>query len=599
MQLRTQIIIILVSIVIVMMTLSSIIQYRTAKRAHLTEIQNHLKSLSTAKRLRFTGLISKRQEQLIMLQTREQLRENFALYLQTGSRATQLSLKSSITRIRDRMPSFKEIHLVALDGRVISSTENRMINTSFTARESFNHAVKGELCLHETFYDKNRDLTITMAGILEYEEGNLGVIMVEMEADDIQSIINDYSGLGETGETTIARRLPGGKIYYITPTRFQAKPGDSLIIDVNSGVIMDLAIRGVNGIRTEAVDYRNETVIAVPSYINEIGWGMVTKIDLKEAMQPINNLLYNTLMVTALFVVIVTILAYLLSGYLVKPIEELCRATWNIAQGKQYNRVNYSSKNEVGKLAANFNLMADRLQKSDHALTSKIEELDRSNDALNRFAYIVSHDLKSPVHSINGLMLYLKKKLGKTGISPDIEHLIELTEQKSQHMLNLINGILNYAKVGAVETKEELLEVDALIRELLPHLDIPAHIEVSIKKMPAIVFEKVLLIQVFQNLIGNAVKYMDKALGYIVVDYAFTEGLHRFSVSDNGRGIEKRYFEKIFDLFNKTHQLEGIDSSGIGLSIVKKIIESRGGTIWLESELGTGSTFYFTIPPKP
>jgi signal transduction histidine kinase len=578
-----------------MMALSSYLQYNSARNAHIIEINNHLNSLSNAKRLRLKGIILKRQEHLLMLQTRESLRENFSLYLNTRNRRTQLTLKRSMELIRDRIPSFKEMHLVAPDGKVISSTSNNYLNADFSTRDSFKHAMRGELCMHETFFDSNKDLSIMLSGILDYEDTTLGVLMIEMEADDILSIINDYTGLGESGETTIARRIPGSKIYYITPTRFHTKPGDSLIVTANSGVAMDMALRGKNGILLDILDYRGEEVLAVPSYISETGWGLVTKIDRKEALKPISTLLYNTLIVTGIFVVIVVLLAYFFAGYIVKPIEELCKATWDIAQGKQIKQVHFNSRNEVGKLADNFNLMTDKLEQSKQALNTKIEELDRINNSLNQFAYVVSHDLKSPVHSISGLMAYLKKKLAPTA-DPDVQKLIVMTEQKSQHMLDLINGILNYAKAGSVEEEQVTLELNTLIENLLPHLDVPEHIDISRDELPVITFEKVLMIQIFQNLIGNAVKYMDKPLGWIKIGYTLQDADHLFSVSDNGRGIDKKHFEKVFDLFNKTHDLKGIDSSGIGLSIVKRIVESRGGKIWLESELGAGSTFYFTIP---
>lgn len=105
-----------------------------------------------------------------------------------------------------------------------------------------------------------------------------------------------------------------------------------------------------------------------------------------------------------------------------------------------------------------------------------------------------------------------------------------------------------------------------------------------------------MILQVFQNLIGNAIKFMDKPAGKVEVGYQETGGFFTFFVRDNGRGIESKNLEKVFDIFNKTHQLPGLDSSGLGLSIAKRIVESKGGTIWVRSEAGGGSTFFFTLP---
>ena len=170
-------------------------------------------------------------------------------------------------------------------------------------------------------------------------------------------------------------------------------------------------------------------------------------------------------------------------------------------------------------------------------------------------------------------------------------------------MNNMIDGILHYSRVGRI--KEELVEVDLkpMLDELIDMLTVPTHIEIKVEtEMPTILCEKTRIFQVFQNLLSNAVKYMDKPKGMIrigcVDEGRGTQGFHTFYVADNGPGIEAQYFEKIFQIFQTLKPRDELESTGVGLTIAKKIVELQGGKIWVESKPGEGSTFWFTIAEK-
>jgi len=220
-------------------------------------------------------------------------------------------------------------------------------------------------------------------------------------------------------------------------------------------------------------------------------------------------------------------------------------------------------------------------------------KLEKSNDELQEYAHIVSHDLKSPLRSINALVSWLKEdnKGELDAVSLQNFGLIETTLEK---MEQLITDVLNYSSVGTDIAEKTDVDLDVLIHELVTIMYIPEHIYIKTANvLPHVKGDKTKLQQVFQNLISNAVKFIDKDNGSIIIDVEDLQSHYKFSIQDNGIGIDKKFHHKIFKIFHSLKKSE--DSSGIGLSIVKKIVDLHEGEIWLDSEPNIGTTFYFTL----
>jgi len=222
-----------------------------------------------------------------------------------------------------------------------------------------------------------------------------------------------------------------------------------------------------------------------------------------------------------------------------------------------------------------------------------LKDLESSNEGLQEYAHIVSHDLKSPLRSISALASWLEEdfgdKLGPAGLSQ-----LNLMQDKIASMDQLITGILRYSSIGSEKARFEICPTLELIQQLKATIYWPEQIALRFNgTMPSIKADKTQLQQLFQNLLSNAISHMDKPKGQIEIGYNDLGDLHEFSVKDNGIGIPKAYKEKIFEIFETLESEKG--SSGIGLSIVKKIVQLHGGTIWVKSEYGAGATFYFTI----
>ncbi|SFU27505.1 PAS domain S-box-containing protein [Pustulibacterium marinum] len=248
-----------------------------------------------------------------------------------------------------------------------------------------------------------------------------------------------------------------------------------------------------------------------------------------------------------------------------------------------------------GKVAGSIGIVLDiteirNLQFQKEAL---VEKLERSNIELQEYAHIVSHDLKSPLRSIYALVSWLKEdNEGKLDeLSMQNFGMIESTLEK---MEQLITDILNYSSAGAGTLEVSSVDLNIVIEDIKQLLYIPNHIQVEVvDKLPVISADHVKIQQVFQNLISNAIKFIDKEEGLVEIGYRQTEKFYEFYVKDNGIGVEEKYHNKVFEIFHSLKKSK--DSTGIGLSIVKKIIKLYNGRIWIESTPGEGTTFKFTI----
>ncbi|RED46730.1 phospho-acceptor domain-containing protein [Winogradskyella eximia] len=227
---------------------------------------------------------------------------------------------------------------------------------------------------------------------------------------------------------------------------------------------------------------------------------------------------------------------------------------------------------------------------------SLLNELAHQNQELSDYAHMVSHDLKSPLRSIDTLTAWLKEDY-KDAFDANGEKTLSLIRTNVEKMDTLINGILEYSTIGKNQIDVYDVNLNNLINNIVSILQVPENISVIKTDLPIIRGDKYRLQQLFQNLIGNAIAYNDKAQGKIEIGFTDKNIFWEFYVKDNGKGIEDVYFEKIFKTFEKLEN--NGESTGIGLSIVKKIVNLYGGTIWLTSKPNEGTTFYFTLKKQP
>jgi GAF domain-containing protein len=222
--------------------------------------------------------------------------------------------------------------------------------------------------------------------------------------------------------------------------------------------------------------------------------------------------------------------------------------------------------------------------------------LAERNQELDSFVHVVSHDLKAPLRAISNLSVWIEEDLG-TALPAESQQQMAQLRSRVQRMEAMINGLLEYARVGRTDTQLQLVSVAELLTEILDSLAPPSTFKIVIApELPTLHTKRLLLSQVFANLIGNAFKHHDKSNGFIQIACQEQSDFYEFTIVDDGPGIPPEQHDEVFIIFQSINPQKNLDSTGIGLSIVKKIVEAAGGQIRLKSELGKGTTFYFTWP---
>jgi len=236
------------------------------------------------------------------------------------------------------------------------------------------------------------------------------------------------------------------------------------------------------------------------------------------------------------------------------------------------------------------------LEKLNTDLELTVRELRRTNKELQEFAYITAHDLKTPLRGIGTLAEWLSTDYADKFDEQGQKH-VKLLAERAKRADKLVDSILQYSSAGQLREEQEQVDLNTVLPEIICEIDPPENIKITLdNELPVLMCKKTHIRQVFRNLLSNAVKHMDKEKGHIKVACLEENGFWKFSVVDNGPGINRKYFKKIFKIFQMLSPTDKTESTGIGLSIAKKIVKMNAGRIWVESNPGEGSTFYFTLP---
>lgn len=239
---------------------------------------------------------------------------------------------------------------------------------------------------------------------------------------------------------------------------------------------------------------------------------------------------------------------------------------------------------------------ASELRQLNMALARATGDLRRRNAELDQFAYVVSHDLKAPLRALSSLAAWLAEdnadKLGE-----ESQRHLALMQQRVVRMGGLLDGLLDYSRIGRVNAEPKTIVVRELLAEVLDSLEIPEGFRIAIvDPMPTLVAREISLSQVFSNLISNAVRHCDRPDGQLRISARETATAYEFTLADNGPGIDPAYHGRIFEIFQTLQPRDRSDSTGVGLSIVKKIMAVEQGEIWLAPHSGAGATFHFSWP---
>lgn len=298
---------------------------------------------------------------------------------------------------------------------------------------------------------------------------------------------------------------------------------------------------------------------------------------------------YISFLLTTISVAIGIFIAIFLAYRISTRIMKMANMADAIAGGNYSVHIEDRGNDELSGLARSLNHMSE-------VLSENISLLKRKNQELDQFAHIVSHDLKAPLRGIDNVVTWIEEDHSHE-ISPKVTEYLQLIKGRIVRAENFIRGILSYARVGKEHQEQESVDVYQLVREICESISIKPGITIHVRpNLPTIISERLPLQLIFSNLITNAVNYHDKPDGRVEVYYQDYPGHREFFVEDNGPGIARHYHEKIFLIFQTLAERDQVESTGVGLAIVKKILDDRKQTIRVISEPGKGSAFAFTWP---
>jgi signal transduction histidine kinase len=421
----------------------------------------------------------------------------------------------------------------------------------------------------------------------------------------------------------------------------ERKNGSAILVDsegtilacpdaASTGRKLSLKGRGADEIirhmRSMESGYGRAEVMSVDSYfayspVAERNWFVIATIPYEEFRARLGTL-RNTVVLVGGIVLAMSIALMLTVGQrITRPILLLTERTAAIAKGDFSQRVEINSSDEIGMLAESFNRMQEELRrtttsisnlnaevgerkkvenqliKANENLETMVSKLTQANRELEEFAHITAHDLKTPLRAIGSLAGIIASDYNNA-LDDKGRQYLAIMLGRVERMNHFIKGILRYSEMGR-KMERQWVDMGEIVCEAVSEAALPQDCLVTkAGDFPMLHCNRAQMTEVFSQLLSNAIKYLDKPVGQIKVACEQGEGIWRFSVSDNGCGIDQRYLDKIFRIFQTLNRRDEIESTGIGLSLVRKIVETYDGKVWVESRPGQGSTFYFTLPAQ-
>jgi signal transduction histidine kinase len=494
-------------------------------------------------------------------------------------------------------------------GQVIASTTP---NEEGKFREDQAYFIKGQnsAYVQNVYYSPStQSLLITISAPIHSSDGMLlGVLATNLDPGKMNAIVSQRNGLRQSDDAYLVNTSE----LFVTQPHFISDPA-ILSLGVHTVAVKNCLLHNSSVI--SANDYRNIPALIVYRWLPERQLCLVVKMDRSEALAPVYALGKLILLIGGIALLVASGLAYLLARSVTVPVQKLVKASIQIGSGKLDTSIDVKGKDELGQLAKAFSLMTKDLKKtlvSRDELRAEVEErkktsaklaraivdVQRSNKELEQFAYVASHDLQEPLRMVSSYTQLLAQRYA--GQLDDKAHkYINYAVDGAVRMQRLINDLLTYSRINTQGQTPELVDSHAILGEAIRNLSAAIDENRAIitnDDLPTVRADHTQLLQVFQNLIGNSIKFHGENPPRVHVSVQDMGNEWMFSVKDNGLGIDKKHADKLFVIFQRLHTQAEYPGTGIGLAVCKQIVERHGGRIWFESKPGKGSTFYFSFP---
>ncbi len=573
----------------------SIVAYFVCRGIVRKEIDTRLRVIVSSKQNLLLRHISHQRDRMALIASQPRLREVLDQF-QRGeipSERFQRETRQILRGAAHSVQGFRALGLVDLQGRTLSASEDSGLEHRFADEPGIRERRWNFGLPRRSGHGFESVLTFPVINEQDVPEAMLVAIF---DLDPASHELSDGHGLGQTGEVLVAAPV-AGQIRLIFPTRFNPSltgaPGWR-------SPALEGASSGQRG-SLRMLDYRGHAVLAAYCPLGYSDWGVEAKIDVDEVYTPLGNLRHSMIALALAALTIGICTSYWLARRFTRPIQEMAATAGAVAAGDRKARVPVRSKDELGQLARAFNAMASELATSCESLEERVRhrtrELADSNRELERFAYVASHDLQEPLRMVTSYTQLLRHRSSEK-LGSDERAYINFANDGAKRMRELIEDLLRYSRLGMAKRTLLPCDLEEIVSTALKNLEVAISektASVTHNKLPVVQGDPTQLVQLFQNLVGNALKFTPRDPRIHISAHRENEEW-QIAIQDNGIGIDPNFFEKIFDLFQRLHTRAEYPGTGIGLAICKRIVETHGGRIWLESTPAGGSTFYFTLP---
>lgn len=625
--------------------------YTEMEQTIKSEILKKLEIVAKLKEKNFQDVFEQNNEKLNLVSSRYQLKVELDSYNTNSNKinkiASQKIMNEILNAIKPEVTKFEDIIILNLSGRVVASTNDTYIGTIHTNDTYF---IEGKKQNNVTilYKDKNQELKSYLTGPLVLNDKLLGVVTIFYNLGDLLSMFKVFEEQVATGEINLVMKDSNGDALIINPLRYN--PAVSLNLTVSKDQVDTPIIQSLlknEKIFPESKDYRGVDVLAVTRYLENLGWGLVVKMDKVEAFAPLENLKYVTILSGILVGVAIIITSTFLGNSISRPIQKLRDIMNEVAQGKFDSKIDVKGTQEIEDLAKQLEVMRFNISNTNTHLnelvkerTKKIEntisELKEKEEALEEsnknlllaneklslqskiqrdFINITAHELRTPIVPIITLteLLYNKitkeNKTQKKNLSKESEkkqEFLQVILRNCYRLHRLTEDILDVTKIESQTLKlnKERVQLNEIIMNVVnDYKDIISKKRYGSDKI-RIVYElskdntfvnadKVRLSQVLSNLLDNALKFTKEGNIIITTKKLKENEEIMVSIKDSGTGIDPEILPQLFTKFaTKSEQ-----GTGLGLFISKNIIEAHGGIMRGENNSeSNGSTFYFTLP---
>ena len=624
--LRSKLLLYSLCISLIPIAIISSVYYVNAKSHKKKERLDSLTAIASSKKMHIESFINAKRGRIVDFGSDGFIRDNLETINQEGTQGDAVLRLNRHLKVNKKSldQSIAEIMVVDLSGKIVGSTSEYMLGKDISGQDIFSDTIEkdyGQTSVSRSFTlsgIQNKCIFISAPLTSRSDQEKLGLIINAYDLSAIGSIMIDHTGMGETGEMILGQKR-GNDVVFLNSLRYVPGAPLSQSVSLNSPGVeyMKLALEGKSGTIITS-DYRNTSVVSAYQFIPQLNWGLVAKIDETEAFASLKMIGVIALCTAGISSILVIIAGVFFTMSFSKPISELKSAADKFRGGNLKHRVEVIRGDELGDLAESFNIMARDLCEETVKLNESLlrheetnMQLKSANKAKSGFLSSMSHELRTPLNGILGFADLLKGQyFGKLN---DKQHeYVNQIDDSGKHLLELINDLLDITKIDSGKVDLSLVDIpieqviqtsvnmvnkqyiiDGLIKRNRITMKINVDPELDVVRADERKFKQIML-----NLLSNAVKYSPNESEVMISATQSGDMYTRFEVIDSGIGIEEDAIESIFDEFHQVDRVrdEEMGGTGIGLALTRRLVELHGGKIGVESVLGKGSTFWFTVP---